>query len=370
MLLPNPQSLPRVTLLAGPDRALRALVLEKLMAEVRPHHLTVLSFDHHRRPLVTDPHLHFRWAEAKQIHIAQPGQIVPFRADLFIELNAMARAKTSDHIVVELGRNDELPNVRDCLEHRYPGGIDLRSVVRLTRSILILAFNGLTDSFWTDAAAAEPEENNDKHSEGACSRAHSLSKSIECADTIVIADRAKTDPARLAAAVRLLRALNPKAAILDPKLERLESNSLDVGKRMDLSGKETIAVDSNPQMQWAIADPEFSRVEIRGSRPLHPGRFLTFVKEGWRGLIRARGEIRLASQPGIYRIWSQAGRVGVLGSSNSSANGKWHQNLTLVGPSKACIDAGHNFERSLLTDEEIELGPRIWHSFIDPFKED
>jgi G3E family GTPase len=369
MLLPNPQSLPRVTLLAGPDRALRALVLEKLIAEVRPHHLTVLSFDHQRRPLMTDPHLHFRWAEAKQIRIAQPGQIVPFRADLFIELNAMARGKATDHIVVELGRNDELPNVRDCLEHRYPGGIDLRSVVRLTRSILILAASGLTQSFWTDAAAAEPEENNDKHSEGACSRAHSLAKSIESADTIVIADRAKTDPVCLAEAIRLIQAFNPKAAILDPKLERLEYSS-PAGKTVDLSGNRTSAVDSHLQMKWAIADPEFARAEIRGSRPLHPGRFLTFVKEGWRGLIRARGEIRLVSQPGTYRIWSQAGRVGVLGSSNSSAKGKWQQDLTLVGPSKACIDAGHNFERSLLTDEEIELGPRLWRSFIDPFKEE
>ncbi|HYZ72892.1 MAG TPA: hypothetical protein VE641_07415, partial [Chthoniobacterales bacterium] len=161
------------------------------MAEVRPQHLTVLSFDRHRCPLMTDSRLHFRWAEAKQIQIAQDGQILPFRADLFIELNAMAREKAADNIVVELTRNEELPNVRDCLEHRYPGGIDLRSVVRLTQSILILSVNGLTDSFWTDAAALEPEENNDKHSEGACSRAHSLSKSIESADTIVIADRAE-----------------------------------------------------------------------------------------------------------------------------------------------------------------------------------
>jgi G3E family GTPase len=370
MLLPNPQSLPRVTLLAGPDRALRALVLEKLMAEVRPHHLTVLSFDHQRRPLVTDPHLHFRWAETKQIHIAQPGQIVPFRADLFIELNALARAKASDHIVVELGRSDELPNVRDSLEHRYPGGIDLRNVVQLTRSILILSANGLTQSFWTDSAAAEAEENNDEHSEGACSRAHSLSRSIECADTIVVADRAETDRPGLAAAVRLLRALNPMAAILDPKLERLEVSSPAVSKRMDVSENEAIALDSHLQLQWAIADPEFARVEIHGSRPLHPGRFLMFVKEGWRGLIRARGQVRIASQPGTYRFWSQAGRVGVLGSKISSTNGECQQDLTLVGPSKDCANAWQNFERSLLTDEEIELGPRLWRSFVDPFKED
>jgi hypothetical protein len=86
-------------------------VLNKLVAEVRPQHLAVLSFDQQRRPLVTDPRLHYRWAEAKQIQIAQPGQIIPFRADLFIELNAMARERAADRIIAELTRNDELPNV-------------------------------------------------------------------------------------------------------------------------------------------------------------------------------------------------------------------------------------------------------------------
>jgi G3E family GTPase len=370
MLLPNPQPLPGVTLLAGPNRALRALVLNKLIAEVRPQHLTVLSFDQQRRPSLTDPHLHYRWAEAKQIQIAQPGLIVPFRADLFIELNAMARERAADRIIVELTHNDELPNVRDCLEQRFPGGIDLRNVVRLTRSILILSASGLTQSFWTNVAVAEPDENSDAHSEEACSRAHSLCRSIECADTVVIADRAETDPACLAEAVRLLRALNPKAAILDPKLERLELNSLTIGERVDLGENEPIAMDSRLRLRWAIADPEFARAEIHASCPLHPGRFLTFVKEGWRGLVRARGQVRIASQAGTYRLWSQAGRVGVLGSKISSINGAWQQDLTLVGPPGACIGASQNLERSLLSDEEIKLGPRLWRSFVDPFKEE
>jgi G3E family GTPase len=370
MLLPNPQSLPRVTLLAGPDRALRALVLEKLVIEARPHHLTVLSFDEQRRPLVTDPHLHFHWAEAKQIQITQAGQIVPFRADVFIELNAMARGKCSDHIVIELGCNDELPNVHDCLEHRYPGGIDLRNVVRLTRSILILSAAGLTPWFWTDAAAAEPEENKDKHSEGACSRAHSLTRSVECADTIVIADTAEIDPDSFAGVMRLLRALNPKASMLNPKLERLEFSSLAVDKNLTPSVNEKNPVDAAFQMQWAIADAEFARAKVRDPRPLHPGRFLTFVREGWKGLIRTRGQVRIASQPAAYRVWSQAGRVGVLGSKMVSADGRWEQDLTLVGPEEACIRAGRNLERCLLTDEEMELGPRLWRSFVDPLEEE
>ena len=132
---------------------------------------------------------------------------------------------------------------------------------------------------------------------------------------------------------------------------------------MDLSGDDTLAMDSHLEMEWAIADAEFSRVEIHGSRPLHPGRFLTFVKEGWRGIIRAHGQVRIASQPGSYRVWSQAGRVGVLGSKMSSTIEEWRQDLTLVGASEACIEICHNLERSLFTDEEIDLGPRLWRSF-------
>ena len=86
-------------------------------------------------------------------------------------------------------------------------------------------------------------------------------------------------------------------------------------------------------------------------------------------MIRGRGEIRLASQPGTDRLWSQAGKVGVLGSRNRSASGGWEQDLTLVGPPDACRDACRNFDGCLLSEEEVELGPRLWRSFIDPFKE-
>ncbi|HYZ72554.1 MAG TPA: GTP-binding protein, partial [Chthoniobacterales bacterium] len=174
----------------------------------------------------------------------------------------------------------------------------------------------------------------------------------------------------LAKAVRLLRALNPKASILDANLERLELSSPSAGEKVGLDGDETITAASHLKTHWAIADAEFSRVEIRGLRPIHPTRFLMFVKEGWHGLIRARGQVRIASQPGTFRIWSQAGRVGVLGSRIPSVNGKWQQDLTLVGPLEACTHTCHSLKRTLLTDEEIELGPRLWRSFVDPFKDE
>jgi G3E family GTPase len=369
MLLPDSSPLLRVTLLAGPNRALRGPIVEQLIAELSPQVVTVLSFDRERCTIERNPRIHFRRTESKRIKITQPGLVVPFRADLFIELHAIARERSADHVLVELDTSDELPTARDSLVHRFPGGIDLRSIVRLTRSILVMPGNGLFQWFWTDAAAAEPQDTADTHSEGTCSQGHSLSRSIECADTVVITDRHAMDSATLQNAARLIRALNPKATIADQTLKPLTAYGQPMSEDENSNHDDVCASVARLQLRWIIADTRCARVRVSVPRPIHPKRFLEFVKEGWRGVIRGRGEIRLASQPGTHRLWSQAGKVGVLGSKNPSASSGWQQDLTLVGPPDACMEACRNFDTSLLSDEELELGPRLWQSFVDPFKE-
>jgi G3E family GTPase len=367
MLLPDPSSPLRVTLLAGPNRALRGPIVEQLIADLSPQPVTVLSFDRERCTIERNSRVHFRRAESKRIKIAQPGLVVPFRADLFIELHAIARERSANHVVVELDSNDDLPAARDSLVHRFPGGMDLRSIVRLTRSILVMPANGLWQWFWTDAAAAEPEDTTD--SEGACSQGHSLSRSIESADTVVITDRHAMGPATLENAARLIRALNPNAIIADETVKPLTAYGQPMSEDENSNHDDACASVARLQLRWIIADTRCARVRISGSWPIHPKRFLEFVREGWRGVIRGRGEIRLASQPGTHRLWSQAGKVGVLGSKNASISSSWQQDLTLVGPPDACMEACRNFDATLLSDEELELGSRLWRSFVDPFKE-
>jgi G3E family GTPase len=231
--------------------------------------------------------------------------------------------------------------------------------------MLVIPVKGLAQWFWSDAAADEPQEINDSQSEGTCSRAHSVSRSIECADMVVIADRQEPD-STLREAIRLIRALNPTASIVDQSLEPLATQGQILPEAEDSSQEESYGSIS---LKWATADDRFARVRVQASRPLNPKRFLRFVKEGWPAVIRGRGEVRIASQPGTYRLWSQAGKVGVLGSRNVSTRGGWRQDLTLIGTPQACMNACRNFEESLLTDEEIELGSRLWRFFVDPFKE-
>jgi G3E family GTPase len=177
------------------------------------------------------------------------------------------------------------------------------------------------------------------------------------------------DPATLPSVARLIRALNPKAIIADQTVKPLTAYGQPKSEDENSDYDDACASVTHLQLRWIIADTRCARVRISASRPIHPKRFLEFVREGWRGVIRGRGEIRLASQPGTQRLWSQAGKVGVLGSKSASISSAWQQALTLVGPPDACMEACRNFDASLLSDEELELGSRLWRSFVDPFKE-
>jgi G3E family GTPase len=371
MLSQRPQSPLNVTLLAGPNRVIREVVLEQLIAQAhadsRP--LVVLTFDRQRQLVPADRTVEFHSAETKQIKIAQPGQVVPFRADLFLELSAIRRKGLAEEVVIEFTGNRDLPSARETLVRAFPGGINLGSIARLTRSIMMLEAAGLPGAFWTKEAASEPGRPDDSNSEGACSRAHGLMESIECADTVVLTDSLTSEAEELGLAMHLLRALNPTLAVVDTRLFRLDSIPVMGSADQHLQKPLTECAVSHSQARWVIYDEDFARMTIGASRPLHPQRFHEFVKGGWRGVLRGTGQVQIASQPGTRRLWSQAGLVGVLGSPGSSGNTEWRQDLTFVGSREACVAACLRFEESLLTDDEMELGARLWCAFIDPLRE-
>ena len=360
-----------VTLLAGPNRVLRELVLEQLIeqAQADSRRLTVLTFDRERQLAPVDRAVEFQCAETKQIKIAQPGRITPFRADLFLELSAISRKGIAEGVVIELASNGELPAARDTLTQTFPGGINLGSIARLTRSIIMLEAAGLPQMFWTKEAAVEPEGSEDCNSESACSGAHGLARSIECADTVVLTDSFTSEPVHLGRAIRLLRAMNPELALVDTRLLRFDSIPVMGSVDQQLQKTLTECVVSRSQARWAIFDEDFARMTIEASRPLHPQRFHEFIEGGWKGVLRGRGQVRIASQPATSRHWSQTGRVGVLGSKTSDLRAGWSQTMTFVGDRDACINACSGFEESLLTDEEMELGSRIWLAFSDPLRD-
>jgi G3E family GTPase len=365
------QSPLNVSLLAGPNRVLREFVLEQLIAQAHAdsRQLMVLTFDRQRELVPADRNVGFRCAETKQIKIAQPGQIVPFRADLFLELSTIWRKGLVDDVVIEFADNSELPSARDTLTHRFPGGIYLGDIARLARSIIMLEAAGLPGVFWTKDAASEPDKADGSNSESAFSRGHRVARSIECADMVVLTDSMTIEPADIGRAIRVLRGLNPALAIADTRLLRFDSIPVMGSVEEFLRKPCTEFAGCHSEVSWVVFDEDFARMTIQATRPLHPERFYEFVKGGWRRVLRGRGQVQIASQPGTSRRWSQTGQVGVLGSKIPTGSEERVQNLTLVGAPQACVDAGRRFEESLLNDQEKELGSRLWCAFRDPLRE-
>ena len=298
----------------------------------------MLTFDPQRQSLAANQPAVLRRVEPKQIRIAQPGLIVPFRADLFLELNAIVRQRSADEVIVELAGEVELPGARDTLLDRFPGGIYLGNIARLTRSIRVVHVNGLLEEFWAPQVASEPEETENVLSESAHSRAHGLARSIECADALAVTDRTAVDQDTFGRAVQLLRGLNPTATIVDTRLENFETVPLAASLDETLWNDDADRAPRQLRSRWAVLDTDCARLVIRAAWPFHPQRFHQFVKGAWRGVLRGRGQVWIASQPETHHLWSQAGRVGVLSpkvaaalSAHGEASAKdWPQNMTFV----------------------------------------
>jgi G3E family GTPase len=289
MILQHPQASLSVTLLAGEDRASRALVLDQLIEQSRSRRLTVLTFDPQRQSLAANQPAVLRRVEPKQIRIAQPGLIVPFRADLFLELNAIVRQRSADEVIVELAGEVELPGARDTLLDRFPGGIYLGNIARLTRSIRVVHVNGLLEEFWAPQVASEPEETENMLSESAHSRAHGLARSIECADALAVTDRTAVDQDTFGRAVQLLRGLNPTATIVDTRLENFETVPLAAPLDKTLWNDDADRAPRQLRSRWAVLDTNCARLVIRAAWPFHPQRFHQFVKGALAGCAPRAG---------------------------------------------------------------------------------
>ena len=127
-------------------------------------------------------------------------------------------------------------------------------------------------------------------------------------------------------------------------------------------------------------------------RPFHPERLWTLIQKNWKGVLRSKGFIWLASRTDWVGIWSHAGGTGVL-----QGGGRWYatiprdkwevddeerkrletiwdpvygdrqQELVVIGQNVDQAALSRRLDACLLTDAELSLGAEEWRSFSDPF---
>ena len=192
----------------------------------------------------------------------------------------------------------------------------------------------------------------------------------------------------------ILRKLNPTASIMQGTQGRVPVSALLGTKLFDMDHAAShpgwLAEAPGTHVPESEEYGIVSRV-FRSRRPLHPQRFWNLITgPSFKGVIRSKGFVWLATRHDWAGIWSSAGVVsslqpGGLWLASSPRNewpddldladvqAIWHepwgdrrQELVVIGAALVS-DLLVQLDRCCLSDAEIDLGPESWLAFDDPF---
>jgi len=217
---------------------------------------------------------------------------------------------------------------------------------------------------------------------------------VEFANVIVISKADLVTPDDLAYLRAILTKLNPEARIIEavhgqvPLGEVLDTGLFDMDHAANHPGWLAEAPGTHvPETE----EYGISSVAFRSRRPLHPRRFWDLITgPTFKGVIRSKGFLWLATRPDWAGVWSSAGVVSSLEPGGlwlaSVAEHEWpteldlddveaiweepwgdrRQELVIIGANLA-PDVLEQLDRCCLSDTEIDKGPEAWVEFEDPF---
>jgi G3E family GTPase len=192
----------------------------------------------------------------------------------------------------------------------------------------------------------------------------------------------------------VVRALNPRAAVIDLSREELPDDFLSATRSFDIAAGESGGAEHQPDSGSngaASGQGGFSRITFDARRPFHPQRFAEVLKSSLAGVFRAKGFFWLATQ------MEHAGGLSFAGAEKRAAPlGEWWASFAAREPGEhtkperiasewrepfgdrrqALTFFGFHVDESalrtrlhdcLLTDAEMAAGERAWASMPDPF---
>ena len=223
-----------------------------------------------------------------------------------------------------------------------------------------------------------------------------LVEQVEFADVIVMNKSDLVTPEQLQVLRGILRALNPRARLVDcafgkvhlkevlnTRLFDFEEAKESPGWLRELRGEHTPETE-----EYGI-----SSFVYRARRPFHPGRFMKCIQGEWPGVVRSKGFFWLATRNDLAGSWSQAGPA-----CRTECGGSWwaavpknewpddddecreiaklwkkpwgdrRQEIVIIGLALQPDEISALLDACLLTDAEMALGPEAWkEQFEDPF---
>ena len=314
------------------------------------------------------------------------------REDLLEEVAKLAGERRFDYLLIEsTGISEPLP-VAETFTFADESGASLSDVARLDTLVTVVDARNFLDDYCSRDELRDRGVGLDD--EDARDVVQLLVEQVEFANVIVINKTDLADADDVAYLEAILRKLNPTARLvraargLVPLGEILDTGLFDMDEAASHPGwlAEAPGTHVPETEEYGIS----SRV-FQARRPLHPQRFWDCITgPAFRGVLRSKGFVWLATRPDWAGVWSSAGVVSSLEPAGawlaSAPREEWpeeldpaaiasiwaepwgdrRQELVLIG-ARLADDLIAQLEACCLTDEEMALSPDGWQSLDDPF---
>ena len=317
------------------------------------------------------------------------------RDDLLKEVRQLAESGKYDYLIIEsTGIAEPLP-VAATFEFRDEQGQSLSDIARLDTMVTVVdAVNMLNEYSSTELlknrdASIDNEDNR--------SIVDLMVEQVEFANIIIINKVADVSTEQLDIVKKLVRSLNADAEIIETNHAHVAPQKILNTKLFDFEKAQEHPLWAKELYEFEDHVPETEEYGIksfvyRDKRPFHPTRFQHFIRSQWHGIIRTKGFFWLATRPDNVGEIAQAGpqiktkNVGrwwvaipkaswpkdpswldMIDKRWDSKYGDRSQEIVFIGTDYDEADLRHQLDVCLLTEEEIQQGPKAWLEMEDPF---
>ncbi|WP_227458485.1 GTP-binding protein [Cupriavidus pauculus] len=326
--------------------------------------------------------------------------VIDSHDDLLASVARLAQTGAHDFAVIEADATDEPLGIAEAFAFEDEHGDGAPRVAHLDTLVTVVdASRFLQDYHDAEFLSARGLAT---HDEDDRTVVDVLIDQIEVSDVIVINKIDLVDAGQLGRLHVVLRALNPRAELVDASHGNVPAARVLGTGRFDIDATPNAAGWQAALQGDAVPDAAgVSTLLYRRRRPFHPQRFADLIHTEWMrehgDVLRSKGLFWLASRMDIAGDWSQAGGV-----CRPGAAGAWWAAIDATewpadGPARAAIEAdlvddglpaeygdrrqelvliGADLDVSalearldacLLSDAEMAEGPDAWAAYPDPF---
>ncbi|PTX02796.1 GTP-binding protein [Pararhodobacter aggregans] len=253
-----------------------------------------------------------RHGEERMVEMSNGCICCTLRGDLLAEVRALAEEGRFDHLLIEsTGISEPLP-VAATFAFRDEAGQALDDVARLDTMVTVVDAVNLPGDFASHDALADRGETSGEGDERHLVQL--LTEQIEFADVIVLNKVTDAGPARLDAARKIVKALNPDARLIETDRAQVPAAEVLATGRFDFDRAQEHPLWAKELYGFAQHVPETEEYGIasfvyRARAPFHPQRLHAVLNGPLPGVIRAKGHFWIATRPAWVAEFSLAGAL-------------------------------------------------------------